>query len=234
MTNREKIARRIRALLQKTVENGCTEDEAVAAAELAAKLLAAHNMTVDEAQMRETPFTRHKQTFDDVVGERLWKPADGIAFLTGCRYWSSAAGVYPKEISFFGFDHEVEIARYLLDICARAMRDGEHRVLRSVALLNPSRRRQRLIAYLDGMADTLRKRIRDLKPPEPTGKGLIVLRNELIDAALKDEGIKLGERNAARSRDTEEAYEFGKRAAERVALNKGIADNDRSAERLLS
>jgi hypothetical protein len=31
MTEREKIAARIRALLAKTVENGCTEDEAIAA-----------------------------------------------------------------------------------------------------------------------------------------------------------------------------------------------------------
>lgn len=47
--NRDAISRRIRALRAKTVENGCTEAEALAAAELLADLLAKYNMTLDEA-----------------------------------------------------------------------------------------------------------------------------------------------------------------------------------------
>jgi len=234
MSDRETIARRIRALLAKTVQNGCTEDEAIAAAQLAAKLLASHNMTIDEAQMCETPFTEHKEYVEDILGDRLWKPADGISFLTGCRYWSSASGVVPKSITFFGFDHEVEIAKYLLEICARAMRDGQERVLRANALFNPSRRRQSQIAYLDGMADTLRKRIRNLKPPEPTGTGLIVLRNALIDRALEDAGHRFKERATARSRDYDKTYAIGARAAEGVRLDRGLTGPIYQTERLLS
>lgn len=44
---REKIAAKIRALRAKTVENGCTEAEALSAAEMLAKLLAQYNMTLD-------------------------------------------------------------------------------------------------------------------------------------------------------------------------------------------
>lgn len=85
---REKIAARIRALRSKTVANGCTEEEAMSAAELLAKLLAQYNMTLDEAELRESPFERTSVKQDDWVGEKLWVVADGIAFLTGARYWS--------------------------------------------------------------------------------------------------------------------------------------------------
>lgn len=230
--SREKIAKRIRALAAMTTANGCTEEEAVNAAAILARLLKEHNMTVDEAQMREQPFAKHREYVEDAVGERLWKPADGIAHLTGCRYWSSPAGL-PPSITFFGFDHEVEIARYLLDICRRAMTDGEKIVRRSNALVNEARRRRRVYAYLDGMADTLRQRIRDLKEPEPTGTGLIVLRDALIKKALELEGIELQDKRGRNSRSFDETYATGARAAERVRLDRGIAGPQRDEGRLL-
>lgn len=222
--NREKLAKRIRVLAAMTVENGCTEDEAITAARKLAEMLAEHNMTVDEAMMREQPFATHSEYREDAIGERLWKPAEAIAFLTNTRYWTSLAG-QPSSITFFGFDHEVEVARYILAICTRAMSDGQARVHRQYALLNPSRRRQHLIAYLDGMADTLRRRIRALKPPTPTGTGLVVLHGALIDAAMKEHGHEIEERRTRGSRDFDPSYAAGALAAERVALNQGITSN---------
>ena len=59
MSERERIAARIRALRAKTVENGCTEAEAMAAAKKLAQLLADYNMTMDEADLRASPFGDH-------------------------------------------------------------------------------------------------------------------------------------------------------------------------------
>lgn len=177
---REKIAARIRALRSKTVANGCTEEEAMSAAELLAKLLAQYNMTLDEAELRESPFERTSVKQDDWVGEKLWVVADGIAFLTGARYWSSRPG-FVREVSFFGFKHEVEVARYLLELCARAM-----------------------------------------KPPAPTGKGLIVLHQQLIDTAMKDAGIELGEGGGAVDLAAFASHGAGVAAANRVAINSAI------------
>lgn len=225
MTNREKLAKRIRALAAKTVENGCTEGEAIAAAQKLAAMLEEHNMTVDEAMMREQPFAEDKTFFEeDILGDRLWKPAESIASLTGTRYWTAQAG-QPVSITFFGFDHEVEVAVYMLAICTRAMQDGKRRVEHQYALKIPARRRQHVIAYLDGMADTLRRRIRDLKPPTPTGTGLVVLHGALIDQALKDRGTEIEERRTRASRDFDPSYAAGALAAERLALNQGVTSN---------
>lgn len=76
--NRERIAAIIRALLEKTVANGCTEDEAIAAAAKAAEMLAKHNLTVDEVELRANPFARERQSFEDVVGaERPCRSSTG-------------------------------------------------------------------------------------------------------------------------------------------------------------
>jgi hypothetical protein len=223
MTDREKLFKRIRALAAMTVENGCTEDEAITAATKLAAMLEAHNVTLDEATLRENPFARHDERHDDAVGERLWKPALSIAELTGTRTWTGPAGVRPYRMTFFGFDHEVEVAKYLMAIVVRAMQDGERRVIRDAGLLVPARRRMRVAAFLDGMADTLARRILALKPPTPTGTGLIVLRNALIDDALKAAGIKLGDANTRGSRSLDADYRRGVQAGKAVDLNRGVA-----------
>lgn len=220
-SKRERIAATIRALRAKTVENGCTEAEALSAAQKLADLLQQHDMTLDEAELRESPFERHTETHDDWVGERLWKVADGIAHLTGVRYWVQRPGERPT-VTFFGFAHEVDVAKYLLEICRAAMLREKTRVL----LADPRKyqtyhqRRRAVTPFLDGMADRLRQRLRDMKPPEPTGTGLVVLRGALIDAAMPE---KLKERGARPSRDTEAGYRDGVAAGDRVALNQGLS-----------
>jgi hypothetical protein len=150
--------------------------------------------------------------------------ADAIGFLTGARFWMSPVGVSPVEFTFFGFEHEVDVARYLLEICGRAMRQEHNRLNRSYGLLVPAARRRKVLPFLDGMADSLRRRIRALREQQSasTGKELIIVRNELIDAALADMGINLKDRSTRRSRDWERSYLDGQRAGERVSLNKGV------------
>lgn len=227
MTEREKIAARIRALRAKTVDNGCTEGEAIAAAEKVAEILAQYNMTADEAELRASPFEHHTEEHTDPVGERLWKVADGIAHLTGARYWVSRPGVHPIEIHFFGFAHEVDVAKYLMEICARAMRQEQTRLLCDCSLLVATAQRRRVLPFLDGMADRLRTRIRALKPPTPVGKGLVLVRTALIDAAMKEGGHEIQDQRARGSRDCESTYIDGVRAANRVPLNKGLNSDGR-------
>ena len=219
---RERVAARIRALLAKTVENGCTEQEALAAAALAAEWLARHEMDLDEVEMRADPFAEEVQDFSDEVGERLGRVAAAIGVLTGSRTWRSPRGISPVRHHFVGFAHEVEIAGYLLEICARAMRSGGERVDRANALKVPDYRRRQRIGFLDGMADTLRRRILDMVPPRPPGTGLVVLRWQLIDQEMVRRGIELEDLRPRMSRDFVGSYDDGVEEANRVALTPGV------------
>lgn len=218
---KQKIAARIRALRQKTVENGCTEEEAAAAAAMIAQMLAKYNLTIEECDLRKNVFDSRSHHFDDPVGERLWKEADGISHMIGVRYWTSAPGERSK-VSFFGFDHEVEIAGYLLDICRSAMLRKSGEIEQELRLLRDSVKRRRIAPFLDGMADRLRERLIELKPTVAAGRGLVVLRDHLIERAMREAGLNLKSRDARASRDFEPDYARGRAAAEAVALNRGV------------
>jgi hypothetical protein len=221
---RDKIAAKIRALLAKTVENGCTEDEALSAARMAAALLEKHNMTMDETQLRENPMKREASRVSEIVGDRLWKVAKAISALTGARYWQSPSGVYPVTITFFGFEHEVQVSQYVLEICTRATEQAAKRVERDNVLLVKRKRVQMRIAFVDGMLDRLAQRIQAMVPPVAAGTGLVVLRDQLIDKALEDEGVKLNSRDMRKSRDFDPNYLDGYIQGSRVSLNRGLSD----------
>lgn len=219
----DRIARICRALASKTVENGCTEEEALDAARKLAELLAEYNLTLDEVQLRRQPFDRQATHFErDPVAERLWKVAGGIAHMTGSRYWRGAGSSTVETIEFFGFEHEVEVSRYLLALCAGAMRRELRRLKKAYALLVPNARRRKILPFLDGMADRLFERLWEMKPKEPTGKGLVVLRDSLIVQALKDAGIETKSSAARRSLELEPNYHAGRAAGERVAIHAGV------------
>lgn len=220
--DRGALLRRARALKAKTIENGCTEAEALAAAELLAKLLQTYNLDLDEEELRASPFERRDQVHADEVGSRLWVVAVAIAKLTGARWWSTPPGVHPVRLTFFGFAHEADVATYLLEICARAMRTELEKLRRGLALLRPARQQLRIRPFLDGMAQRLRERILRMIPPAPTGTGLVVLRDQLIADAMDRIGISLQDFKARSTRNHEPDYQAGRNAADAVALNRGL------------
>ncbi|HEY1750294.1 MAG TPA: hypothetical protein VGG29_03470 [Caulobacteraceae bacterium] len=219
MSDRERIARIVRGLRARTTERGCTEAEALDAAAKLAQLLEAHNMSVDEAELRASPFERHTERHRDEVGGLLWKPASAIAELTGARYWTTDGPGGATSIDFFGFSHEVDVARYLLEICAGAMRRERDAMNRGLMLLAPAFRLRQLLPFLDGMADRLRTRILALKPKQPAGQGLILVRNSLIDAAMP---VKVERGHAGGSLASLDSYRDGLAAGDAVALNPGL------------
>lgn len=219
---REKLAARVRALMAKTVENGCTEEEAIAAAAKVAEILERYNLSLDEVEIRQSPFTKKTANVrDDMVGAKLYVVANGIETLTGARYWTARReGVV--EIHFFGLSHEVDVARYLLDVCAGAMRRAAREVDSTNMLFRPALRHQRTASFIAGMADRLRNRLVALKPKDPPGQGLVVLKNSLIDQGLADMGIELETKSGHRESLNAAAYEAGVQAGDRVGLNQGL------------
>lgn len=219
-TDREKAAARIRALRNMTVENGCSEAEAMIAAEKLAEALRDYNMTLDEADMRASPFDEQTHVGAGSVGLKLWKVAVAIARLTNTKQWR--AGDDLTRLTFLGLSHEVAIATYLLALCERAMNTESAKHMLGTAKWPYGRRVARLMPFLDGMADRLQRRILGMIPPRPAGTGLIVLRNALIDEEMARRGHELEDGGRARRPIDGASYRAGQVAAERVALNPGL------------
>ena len=71
-------------------------------------------------------------------------------------------------------------------------------------------------AFMAGMASRLAERITAMKPPVPTGKGLMVIKNQLIEREFDKLGLNLG--RAPKGNFSAAAYAQGKASAEGVAL----------------
>ncbi|TAJ39849.1 MAG: DUF2786 domain-containing protein, partial [Reyranella sp.] len=58
MSDLDSLLKRLQALRAKTVENGCTEGEALAAAEKVAELLDRHDLSLSDLEIRAAPCER--------------------------------------------------------------------------------------------------------------------------------------------------------------------------------
>ena len=115
-----RVKARIKALAEKTVSNGCTEAEAIAAAEMVGRLLERYALSMEEIDVREQ---RCIQVEVPIGGKRR-RPIDAcvtaIARFCDCKVWVSRDTEMPSYV-FFGFDADTAMASYLFTVIDRAM-----------------------------------------------------------------------------------------------------------------
>jgi hypothetical protein len=114
---RQEIAARIRALLAKTVDKGCTEQEAVAAAAKAKELMDRHQVDLSETELEEEGFAKGKAESPEQrkfnVQDRL---GSSIADYCEVKAWKTYAGHRKRwRFVFFGLRSDVEFANWLLN-----------------------------------------------------------------------------------------------------------------------
>jgi uncharacterized protein DUF2786 len=118
-----RVKARIKALAEKTVSNGCTEAEAMAAAEMVGRLLERYALSMAEIDVRE----EHSVQVAVPIGGRQRRPIDGcitaIARFCDCKVWVSRDDLIPSYV-FFGFAADTAMAGYLFSVIGRAMRTG--------------------------------------------------------------------------------------------------------------
>ena len=132
-TELAQVKARIKALTDKTVANGCTEAEAMAAAEMVGRLLERYALSMDEIEVREARCVQAEVP----LGGRRRRPIDGcvptIARFCDCKVWlararrqdpvpGSARAEAGSRYVFFGFETDTALATYLFAVIDRAIR----------------------------------------------------------------------------------------------------------------
>ncbi|RYF20646.1 MAG: DUF2786 domain-containing protein [Oxalobacteraceae bacterium] len=118
-TELEKVKARIRLFLDRTVENGCTEAEAMEAMGRVGSLMKQYNLTMSEVELRKTEMV----TVKTKIYGRKRRPLDtcivSLASFCECKVWhsKSKAGNY---YSFFGHETDAQMAVYLYDVISSA------------------------------------------------------------------------------------------------------------------
>jgi hypothetical protein len=195
---RARVKARIKALAEKTVSNGCTEAEAMAAAEMVGRLLERYALTMEEIDVREERCVQ----LEIPLGSTRRRPIDGclvaLAKFCDCKVWVSRDGETPRYV-FFGFETDTTMAGYLYAVVDRAMatalaafRRG-HPALRGVDLRRAS------VSFQQGMAARIGDRLRAMHSEREasvaaqrgTGTALTVVKHQVVETAFRERSIHL-------------------------------------------
>lgn len=232
---RARVRLRIKALLAKTVSNGCTEAEAMAAAGMVGRLLERYALTMDEIEWREEPCV----TLEVQVRGRQRQPVDGcvpaIARFCDCRVWLSRDEAGAR-YCFFGFEADAAMCVYLFELIERAMRHEHAAFKASVVHLRGTDLRRAGASFQHGMAARIAERLAagleerhaSTARAAATGSALVVAKDSEVDRALKALGLRLrtGVRRVRRHDDGH--YQRGRARGDSLNLNRPVQDHRRS------
>jgi uncharacterized protein DUF2786 len=240
-TELSQVKARIRALTAKTIANGCTEAEAMAAAEMVGRLLERYALSMDAIEIR----TARCVQVTVPLGGRRRRPIDGcvpaIARFCDCKVWlaraaapdpvqQEAAAELGRHYVFFGFETDTALATYLFAVIERAVRT-ETATFRQ---LNPRLQGVRLrrasasfqhgvVARVSDRLDAMhRSRDATVRTQRSTGTDLIVAKNRVVQEAFGEIDIRLVRMAATGQRVITTAFRAGWAAGDRVNLNRPV------------
>ncbi|WP_426954374.1 DUF7168 domain-containing protein [Muricoccus radiodurans] len=225
-TELARVKARIRALAEKTVSNGCTEAEALAAAEMVGRLLERYALSMEEVDLRAEPCVQ----VEVPLPGRQRRPIDGcvpaIARFCDCKVWLARDEDRSRYV-FFGFEADTTMAVYLFSIIDRGIRQegsdfrSRHPSLRGVQL------RQATTSFAHGMSMRVAERLEalhasresEVAAQRTTGTALIVLKHSVVEDAFRASKVRLVAQRGAGIR-LDGAYRQGYEAGERVNLQR--------------
>lgn len=229
--NLDAIRAKLRALREKTVENGCTEEEAMLAAEKMAELLSKYGLSNEELDAegyeQNTISMGRRSPLEDVWFE--------VARFADCKAWYSRSWDGKLSFVFFGRPQDVLVAEYVYEV----LKDACKRALADFRASEPYKRRrttktraQAVKAFQEGLAAGLCRKLRDgLWKRYWTGqsdstKDLIISTKNQLDLAAQDAGLEFGKParplKDAQGKFTDDAQHHGRRAASVIDVNAGV------------
>jgi hypothetical protein len=238
-----RVKGRIKALTEKTVANGCTEAEAMAAADMVGRLLERYALSMDEIEIR----TARCIQVEVPLGGRRRRPIDGcvptIARFCDCKVWLARTAVADPEpldfdpmrlgsrYVFFGFETDTALAIYLFTVIDRAV------ITETVAFrqFNPRfrgvRLRQATSSFQHGIVARVSERLdsmhraRDaaVRAQRSTGTALILAKDRVVEDAFRETDVRLVSLGATGRRVINTAFRAGWAAGDRVNLNRPVS-----------
>jgi hypothetical protein len=235
-----RVKARIKALTEKTVANGCTEAEAMSAADMVGRLLERYALSMDEIEVRAA---RCVQAEVPMGGQRR-RPVDAcvpaIARFCDCKVWLARAS-RPKfddenfdwtqpgsRYVFFGFETDTVLATYLFAVIDRAITTEAATFKQANPSLRAVRLRRASASFQHGVAARVSERLdamrsareASVQAQRPTGTALILVRHRIVDEAFRDTNVRLVSMAAVGRRRIASAFRQGWQAGERVNLNR--------------
>jgi hypothetical protein len=224
-----KLRLRIQALRAKTVGNGCTEDEALAAAAKVAELLDRYDLALTDVELREATCERleyetnrkKRIPLDDCIG--------AVAHFCDCRVWREKNQAGEARYVFFGLRSDIEVAHYLADLIDTAVRSelGRYKTSRAYQSLRHQERYMANASFALGMVSSIAEKLLAMKADRDdvnrgAGRDLVPVKSSIIDEELARLNLGLRSRPARTRMVSVTAYEAGNVAGASLPINPGL------------
>src|SRR4051794_25473718 len=227
----DKLKTRIKALRAKTLDNGCTEDEALSAAAKVAELLDRHDLSLTDLEMREAPCER--RTYETHRKKRI--PLDdcigAIANFCDCRVWREKNPAGESRYVFFGLRADIEVAHYLTELLDTAVRSelGRYKTTPDYRRFRHNERHLVNASFALGMVASIADKLTAMKAGRDkvnnsTGRGLVVIKASIVDAEFGKLDLNLRTQRGRGRMVSLTAYEAGGVAGASLAINPAIGD----------
>ncbi len=212
----DRLKTRIQGLRSKTMDNGCTEAEALLAAAKVAELLDRYDLSLTDVEIRDAECEqREYETY-----RKKRAPLDGcigaIADFCDCRVWREKNQVREARYVFFGLRSDIEVAHYLTELIDNAVRSelGRYKISAGYRRFRHQDRHMANSSFALGMVASIADKLKAMKTERDavnnsTGRDLVVLKASVVDAELQKLGLTLRTVRRGTRMVSPTAYEAG-------------------------
>ncbi|MDB5617348.1 DUF2786 domain-containing protein [Tardiphaga sp.] len=231
----DKLKARIQALRAKTIDNGCTEDEALSAAAKVAELLDRYDLSLTDVEIREA--TCERRSFETFRKKRI--PLDdcigAIAHFCDRRVWREKNEVGESRYVFFGLRSDIEVAHYLTELVDTAVRSeaGRFKTSREYQKFRHNERHLANSSFSLGMVASIADKLLAMKAErdhvgQTSGRALVAVKASVVEAEFAKLDMNLKTARGGRRMVSMTAYEAGGLAGASLAIHPGIGGAGRS------
>lgn len=219
--NRESLIAKIRALLSKTIENGCTEAEAMSALSMAQSMMDAYEVTEEDIELKGETAHVNQSDMRDTHNIRN-RIAVAIASFTETKVWSSG-----KAIKFCGLQSDTEFAVWLTDTLAEFVRKELKNYIwgNNLTSLPNAAKRVHINGFVIGCTIRISQRINELvrcKNQSVNSTALVVAKQALVQRKMQELGLNLTEARSRGSRMSGDSYAAGKQAGDKASFGRPV------------
>ena len=225
-TDLDKLKTRLQGLRAKTMANGCTEEEALAAAAKVAELLDRHDLSLSDLELRAELCEQSAIETNRKQRQPISACIPAIAEYCDCKVWMEKDDTRKIRYVFFGQRPSIEMAHYVHDVIAAAMQSAWERYTRS----------QRFIRYADdekgsflfGMAVSIAGKLTAMKTERDeanrvhSGRDLVVVRHAVVEAEFAKLDLNLKRGRSSGKKVAAGAFEAGQAAGQAVNLHPAV------------
>ena len=232
----DRVIQRITGLRAKTVDRGCTEQEAMAAAAKVSELLQRHDLTLDAISVRDSDC----EGASIATGRKRRAPVDDcivpIATFCDCRVWSEGTPDGALRYLFFGLKADVAAARFLHELIEDTFEteSTNFRLGKIYQAQSGGDRRVALNSFQTGLARGISAKLDTLKTERsvalrahagPVGGGfdLVAAKSSVLDEEMARLGLNFTARATSSRRQFHgDAFAAGKAAGARFEPNAAL------------